>query len=85
MGQRKLLDAAVSGRVAQADKKGWTDFSKDIEKSIKALTVDAHKAERPKGRKMTNDDLSSFFGQIGKLPTGRSLRAEARQANVDKP
>ena len=80
-----ILDTAMAGRVSQADKKGWVDFTKDIEKSIKSLTLDAQRVQRPKGKKMTNQDLAAFFGQVGTLPTAHALRAKARAEALKKP
>jgi hypothetical protein len=59
----QLLQSATAARVGQADHKGWKDFTKSVQDSIKSLVLP--RSETKKGRR-SDQQMQGFFNSLAK-------------------
>jgi hypothetical protein len=56
-----MLQEASAARVAQADQKGWTAFTKDVQKAIRSLVLPGSDTKKPT---RSNAQMSGFFQKL---------------------
>lgn len=76
-----MKNAALAGRMSQADKKGWKESMKNIDNNISKVL------SPPKNRpRIQADDksLAAFFGQIANLPKPKDVQAQINSARKQR-
>jgi hypothetical protein len=62
--QGEMLSNATAARVAQADMKGWKDFSRDVRKTIDGIVLPRSDAKKAPAN--ANRNMADFFKSLSK-------------------